>query len=189
MTQANPNTAQGRDYYNRYNRGGNKHFTERLFDSGPYILAIISFCVIVGSLAALENLDLVIGKVTAAYMFQGQYGWLMSAATTGLTAAMIGMFFYAWRERWKWYIIIPLAIFALIPASIDVINDAMSVDILRYGHFINTSVQFAGDPTEAMMHNLYRVLVGGISAVGEPIAVGCVVIFSLVKDIFRGVFR
>lgn len=194
MTQhTNTNTGQGQPgntYYNRYARGGGgANLATRLFDLGPHIMAIVGFFVIVGSLIALENMDIVIGKITANYMFHGKYDWLMSLATTGLSIALIGTFFYAWRERWAWYIIVPLGLFALIPASIDVINDAMAVDILRFGHFINTSVQFAGDPTEAMMHNLYRILVGGISAVGEPIAAGSVIIFALMKEIFKGVFK
>lgn len=161
---------------------------ERLYDSGPYILGIVSFLVAVGALVCLEAIDIFAGKYTAAHMSNDIFGFFFSGGTTGLTLAMIGTFFYGWRERWSWKILVPLALLSLIPASIDVFFDGMSVDIIRFGYFVNTSTQFPGQPVEAIMHNLFRVMVGALSAIGEPLAAGSVMIFPIMKEIFRGAF-
>lgn len=182
-----PTGGTANTYANRYQRGGHKLMTA-LFDSGPYILAIGSFVLSVVCLGALEGIDVITGKFTAEHMSNAQMGWFFSTATTGLTLALIGTFFYGWRNRWSWKILVPLAVLAAIPAGIDVFFDAMSVDIIRFGFFINVSQQFAGNPTEALMHNLFRVMVGALSAIGEPLAAGSVMIFPVMKEIFKGVF-
>lgn len=180
------------DYYKRYQRGTNvwwKSWADKLFDSGPGLLAVLGWLIALVCLGSLEIMDIVIGQIIASYMTRGQYDWLLSLATTGLALALIGALFYGWRDRWNWMILAVIGVLAFIPVSIDVLNDAMSIDILRFGHFIDTSVQFPNEPIEALMHNLYRVMLGAMSTLGEPIAAASIIVFPIMKELFKGAFK
>jgi hypothetical protein len=183
-----PVNEPSRPYADRYKRDAHS-IMDRIYGAGPYIVGLLGFFVALTCLVILDIFDPVVGTFSASYMTGGSkyMDWFTSGATTGLILAIFGTAIYGWRERWPWWIIGGLIVVGLIPASIDVYFDAMAVDILRFGHFIIPSQQFAGNPADIWPHNLYRIMFGALSAVGEPLTAGSVIIFPVIRELLKGV--
>jgi len=172
-------------YQNRYRRDGGL-VLDRIYSAGPYIIAIVSFAIAVAALVSLLAVDIITGKYTAEHMTSSDFGWFSSLATTGLVMALMGTVMYGFRERWSVWVMAPLILVAIVPVSIDVYFDSMSVDIIKFGHFIVASQ--ALDPAEVIPHYLFRIMIGALSAIGEPLAATSVIIFPVLKELFKGVF-
>lgn len=175
----NQNQTAGRPTYRRRTLS-----FKMLFDAGPYVVAFLSFVIALLSLLALISMDVITGQITVEYMSADQFGWFTSFATTGLLLALIGTAMYGMREGWSMKVIVPIFIVAMIPSLIDVYFDAMSADIVRYQHFVLIS-ELA--KAEQLPHILFRTLVAGLSFVGEPLATTSVIIFPVLRELFKGV--
>jgi hypothetical protein len=187
MTYQPVNQPNGRPYQERYKRDAHG-FLDSMYSAGPYIVGIFNFIVALGCLVALGIFDLVIGRYTAGYIAsEGWLAWFTSAAETGLIIGIFGTAIYGWRHGWPTFVVVIVVIVGLIPASIDVYFDGMSVDILRFGHFIIPSEQFADSPAQIMPYNLYRVMFGSLSAVGEPLTASSVIVFPVIRELLRKV--
>jgi hypothetical protein len=161
---------------------------DKLFNSGPYILAIASFVIALLSLAGLVGMDVIIGKYTGEYMAPDRpwFDWFWTFATTGIPLALIGFVMYAWRDEWDLRIVIAIAVVALIPVGIDVRFDMMGADLIRFNRYIDINT-LSGVDRE--MHTLFRYAAGLISLLGEPIGAASVIIFPVMRNLFKGVFQ
>lgn len=187
MTYQPVNQPNGRPYQERYKRDAHG-FLDTMYQAGPYIVGIFNFLVALGCLVALGMFDLVMGRFSASYVASaGWLAWFTSAATTGLILGIFGTAIYGWRQGWPYWVVGIVVAIGMIPASIDVYFDGMAVDILRFGHFIVPSQQFANSPAEVMPYNLYRVMFGALSAVGEPLTASSVIIFPIIRELLRKV--
>ena len=182
-------TNERNDYKNRYRRDMST-VMEKLYEAGPYAIGFVAFVITLGSLLSLAAFDPVVGMFSAEYALGGNRlaAGFTSLATSGLALGLVGTCFYGWRERWSMWVLLPLIVVSLVPASIDVYFDGMAPDIIRFGHFIIPSQHFGVDSPDILPHNLYRVMFGALSAVGEPLTAASVIIFPVLKDLLRGVF-
>lgn len=173
------------EYANRYRRTVGTSM-DRIFSLGPPIVAFVSFLITLASFIAMLLVDLYIGRYIATYMANEDVGTLISFATTCLVIAMIGTGLYGYRESWSPSLTISILLLALAPVSVDIYFDCMSVDIIRYGHYIDvTTLPLA----EQVPHKLFRALVGTLSAISEPLTASSVIIFPVLREIFKGVLN
>jgi len=166
----------------RYRRTG-KELIGKLFSSGPYLIAVISFVLILLALVALQAMDVITGQKTVEYMSNEKFAWFSSLGTTGLLCALIGTAMYGVREGWSWKVTVPIFLVALIPSAIDVYFDGLSADIVRYGHFVVISELAKEDQLPQIF---FRILIAGLSFVGEPLAATSTIIFPVLKELFNG---
>lgn len=171
----------------RWNKRAGQSAMDTLYDAGPYIVAIVSFVIAIASLIALQAVDIIAGRFTDGYFTTMDYGWYYSLATTGIVLATTGTAMYAWRERWNPILIGALVLIALVPIGIDCYFDSLSVDVIKYGHFINPAIQFANDPATIIPYRLFRIMVAFLSAIGEPLAAASVILFPVIKELIKGV--
>jgi hypothetical protein len=164
---------------------------DTIFGLGPHIIALTSFALSLTALIALVGMDAVTGKFSSTHMMNNNegMGWFMSLGTTGVVLALVGMVMYSIRERWHIAIILLFIAMAAIPVCIDIYFDGMSVDIIRFGQFVDLSAMPPGivlPMAEILPHKLFRVMVGALSAVGEPLAALSVIIFPIMRELFKG---
>ena len=172
-------------YQNRYQRNSATTL-EKVFSAGPPIVAIVSFLLALAAIIAMLLLDVVVGRYVSGYMSNTRVGWFFSLATTGLVMAIIGTALYGRREGWSTQVVMTLVVVALVPAGIDIYFDGLSVDIIRFGHFIIVENELP--VADQMPHTLFRIMVGALSAVGEPLAATSVIIFPVMRELFKGAF-
>lgn len=186
QTYPRPQPTHERPYPERYRRDQG-WFLDKLFNSGPYILALFSFLIALLSLGGLVGLDVVLGKYTGEYMAANKphFDWLWTFATTGIPLALIGFAMYAYRDEWNIRITLAICVLALVPIAIDARFDMMAADLIRYGHYIEID-SLAG--IEKEMHSLFRYACGITSLLGEPIGAASVIIFPVMRNLFKGVF-
>lgn len=142
------------------------------------VIAVLVFCTII--LLAFDSLagtgigmNLTRGNLTASIT--------ISLATTGLLTAVA---FLAYLANSKGYGAIgkSLAIVSVIFLLIDIYMDALGADILHYGAIVMVKNV---PEAERTVHVLYRVLIGGLSTVGEPLALAIIVGMPVLKDIIE----
>ncbi len=100
---------------------------------------------------------------------------VISLATTGLLLALMFMGYSLQRTEYKqvgWGLfVVSMGVYL-----IDTYFDAMGADILRYGMIM-------GEDQIDNIHIMYRVLIGGISTVGEPLATAIIIGMPVLKEI------
>lgn len=166
----------------RYKRNGSNIL--KLFAAGPSLVALLSFFLVLGGLWCLSVFDVVAGKTTIEYMSNSPgFAWLTTGGTTGLLLALIGAALYTYRERWSIKVWGPLFLAAAIPSIIDMYFDSLAADIVRFGHLVIINDLPAA---EKLPHICFRVLVGGLSAVGDPMAAMSVIVFPFLRELFKG---
>jgi hypothetical protein len=157
----------------------NKKFLEKITTVAPYLIVGVTLLVTISSLISLILSDVITGQVAGAHIStNGWFGLFVSFATTGMLIGCGALLVKFWRESNYLGFGITLSIFLSLQSA-DVYFDAVSVDIMRFGKIIFSSEM--PDAAEAMAHNIYRFLVGGISLVGEPLAIGSLVMFPALK--------
>jgi hypothetical protein len=140
-----------------------------------FVVGIITICI-----AVLFLFDVLAGTGTMLWLTNGK-AWqsvVISLATTGLLFAL--MFIgYMMLDKGKGFIMNVgkgILVTAFLIYVEDVIFDALLADILRYGSIIPfaqvDSIQW-----------LFRILLGGISTVGDAIAVAMVIGMPVLKTI------
>lgn len=157
----------------------NKKFLESITAVAPYVIVGITFLVTILALVSLILSDVITGQVAGAHISTNfWFGLFVSFSTTGMLIGCGSLLVKFWRE--SSYLSFGILVFIFIGLqSADVYFDAISVDIMRFGKIIFSSEM--PDAAEAMAHNIYRFLVGGISLVGEPLAIGSLVMFQALK--------
>jgi hypothetical protein len=110
------------------------------------------------------------------------YSTLVSFAETGLNLATIGFFIWALNGKHWWVataVAVPLAVFNVI----DVGFDALSADVMRYGQYVSLS----DIPTaDRIPHTMLRILLGGVSTVGDFLAIYALIAFESVRKLMSG---
>lgn len=142
------------------------------------VIAVLVFCTII--LLAFDSLagtgigmNLTRGNLVASVT--------ISLATTGLLTAVA---FLAYLANDKGYSAIgtTLTVISVIFLLIDIYMDSLGADILHYGQIV--MVRNVAE-TEKTVHVLYRVLIGGLSTVGEPLALAIIVGMPVLKEIIE----
>ena len=157
----------------------NKKLLERITTAAPFLIVALTLFVTIAALVSLVLSDVITGQVTGAHISTSKwFGLFVSFATTGMLIGCGASLYKFWKsENYLGFGIVFIIFVSL--QSADVYFDAVSVDIMRFGKIIFSS-EVPG-AAEAVAHNVYRFLVGGISLVGEPLAIGSLVMFPELK--------
>lgn len=156
-----------------------KSFLEKTATAAPFLIVGITLFVTIAALVSLVLSDVITGQVTGTHISTNQwFGLFVSFATTGMLIGCGGLLFRFWSTANYAGFAVVFFVFASLQSA-DVYFDAVSVDIMRFGKIVLSSD--VPGAAEAMAHNIYRFLVGGISLVGEPLAIGSLVMFPALK--------
>lgn len=159
-----------------------------ILDAGPYIIIGASFILGLCSIIALLGVDVYTGKIVGTHLTQDDmFGLLVSFATTGLIVAAIGVLVEGFNNQWNSWLVLMVGLIVAALLGIDAFFDGVSVDIKRFGEIVSVSTYLSAP--EATAHNFYRILVGGISLIGEPLATVSVMFFPAMKKFLRGLFN
>lgn len=106
----------------------------------------------------------------------------ISFATTGLLMALmfIGYTLLEKKNTAMKNIGIGVLIAAAIVYVIDIIFDALSADIFRFGYIVGLK-----DIPDPIVHVLFRLLIGGISTIGEGLAIAIIVGMPILKTLIN----
>lgn len=169
----------------------------RIIDSGPYIIISFGFVVQVVSIISLLLVDVITGQITGEHVSRdSKFGLFVSMATTGLLTAFIAGVIQlsksmlsqkSKKEKEKnLFSTIGLVLLFLVTLALYLLDgyfDSLSVDIKRFGEIIIPSEQLS--PAEASAHILYRILVAGISSIGEPLGAASIATFPVLKSLLK----
>jgi len=157
----------------------NKKALEKIAASAPFLIVGLTLFVSIAALVSLVLSDVITGQVTGSHISTSKwFGLFVSFATTGMLIGCGALLFKFWNDKNYIGFSGVFLVFACLQSA-DVYFDAVSVDIMRFGKIIFSSE--IPSAAEAMAHNIYRFLVGGISLVGEPLAIGSLVMFPALK--------
>lgn len=142
------------------------------------VISVLVFCTII--LLAFDSLA---GTAVGYSLTRGNTlaSVTISLATTGLLTAVAFLAYLASRHGYNKASTLLTAVSAIF-LLIDIYMDSLGADILHYGMIItiNNIAQ-----TERVVHVLYRVLIGGLSTVGEPLALAIIVGMPVLKEIIE----
>jgi uncharacterized BrkB/YihY/UPF0761 family membrane protein len=166
-----------------------QRFLNFLMELGPYIVVSIAFLISVGAIISLLLVDVYTGKVVSEHILN-QSGdkyidWAASLATTGLLIGLVALYMEARKRKWRDYVLIGLLTGAGLIQVADIYLDMMAVDISRFGEIVFVSGRLS--QPEAIAHWVFRGMIGLISLIGEPIAIGAVVMFPMLKSLMRSI--
>jgi len=142
------------------------------------VIGVLATCTIIllafDSLAGAGiNYELTRGNVIASVT--------ISLATTGLLTAIAFLAYLADRADFGIASKI-LVVVSVIFLGIDIYFDALGADILHYGQII--SIKDLPQATKGV-HVVYRLLIGGLSTVGEPLALAIITGMPVMKEIIK----
>jgi len=161
---------------------GSKNLFDKLLAGGPYFITLFIFGLNITSLVALLFVDIWTGQITSNHIITDPvFAWFVSFATTGLLTVAVAVVMQIFRKKWSLYIAVPAAVAVVFLLMFDIFFDGMSVDIKRFGAIVVVSEVLSAP--EAFAHNMFRVLVAGLSLVGEPLAASAIIIFPLLKEL------
>jgi hypothetical protein len=105
----------------------------------------------------------------------------ISLATTGLFMAIAFLAYIAGQSGYTFANIFLLGVSVLFLA-IDTYMDSLGADILHYGVVVIIKNL---PPNEQTLHTIYRLLIGGLSTVGEPLALTIIIGLPVLKQIIK----
>ena len=105
----------------------------------------------------------------------------ISLATTGLLTAVAFLAYLADRADFG-IVSKTLVLVSVIFLGIDIYFDALGADILHYGQII--AIKDLPQATKGV-HAIYRLLIGGLSTVGEPLALAIITGMPVMKEIIK----
>lgn len=111
------------------------------------------------------------------------FSTLISLATTGMTIALAFMAYLAGTHGYQKAGAV-FGVAAAFVAIVDVYFDSLTADWLRYGAFMAIRNLPVADQNN---HILFRILIGGLSLIGEPLAVAIIVGMPELKRFIRSV--
>jgi len=135
-----------------------------------FAVGLTAFCIL-----ALMLFDTVAGAGIMYYLTAGTW-WAavgISFATSGLLV-MLMVLFYSNQESPVLFVA-TAAIFLL-----DVGFDSLSADVLRFGAYNNLQ-----NVPDAGLHWAFRVLIGGLSTVGDAVAMALIVGMPIIKNVLH----
>lgn len=149
-----------------------------------FMVGLILLIVLIGT-AALLSFDTVVGAGSMLVFTNGDTGWatFISLATTGMATALAFMAYLAVKNGYQGAGIV-FGLASLLVLIIDVYFDSLTADMLRYGVFVTTQTIAEADRVN---HILFRVLIGGMSILGEPLAVAIIVGMPELKAFIQNV--
>lgn len=160
-----------------------------MLDGGPYVVTVVGFLVALLAILALTGTDIYAGAYTTRHMSGNNdfFGWMFSLATTGLTLAAITALFKGidvkgTNKAWSKGIIWTLGIITFLLIAADTYLDMLVVDLMRFGEFVTVTERLSS--AEATAHWIFRILMGGVSLIGEPLAAAAIAIFPVLADFF-----
>ncbi len=142
------------------------------------VIGVLATCTIIllafDSLAGAGiNYELTRGNILASVT--------ISLATTGLLTAVAFLAYLADRAEFGIVSKI-LVLVSVIFLGIDIYFDALGADILHYGQII--AIKDLPQATKGV-HAIYRLLIGGLSTVGEPLALAIITGMPVMKEIIK----
>ena len=142
-----------------------------------FVIGIITICI-----AVLFMFDVLAGTGTMLYLTGGQE-WqsvVISLATTGLLFALMFIGYMLTENKNK--MIKSVGMFIIVAAGLvyllDIVFDALLADVLRYGTVM------LGQRVE-LLQWMFRGLLGGISTVGDALALAMVMGMPVLKNIIQ----
>lgn len=144
------------------------------------VLVTILTCTVI-----LLAFDSLVGAGSMRVFTSGQdnLSIFISLATTGMTIALAFMAYLAVTKGYSGASV-AFAIGAALVAMIDVYFDSLAADVWRYGSFVAIGTLSQADK---LNHVLFRGLIGGLSLIGEPLAVAIIVGMPELKNFIRSV--
>lgn len=140
-----------------------------------FIIGVVAICT-----SALIMFDILVGAGSMYFLTQGKLwiAFVISLATTGLLMSLmfIGYQLSQNNSRSAKNIGYSVAVGAFLVYCLDIYFDAMTADILRFGSFMST---------HELNHNLFRALLGGISTIGEGMAIAIILGMPVLKSIIN----
>lgn len=162
-----------------------KKFAVFSMEALPAVLMVIGVLLVGTAIVSLMGADVFTGAVTISHMTQGDTftAALISLATTGLLIGFMAVLYLAVTRKWvswqKW-ILLSVVVFLF---AIDFYFDMLAADIIRYGQFITIGALPAGP--EQTTHTLFRVLLAGLSTLGETLASAAIVLLPQLNEVFK----
>jgi len=144
------------------------------------VLLILVVCTVV-----LLSFDSLVGT-GSMMVFTNQhltYSSFISLATTGMGIALAFMAYIAYARGYN-KLGLGFGLAAGFVLLIDVYFDSLTADWLRYGLFVAIKNLAEADQNN---HILFRILIGGLSLIGEPLAVAIIVGMPELKGFIRSV--
>jgi len=144
------------------------------------VLLILVVCTVV-----LLSFDSLVGT-GSMMVFTNQhltYSSFISLATTGMGIALAFMAYIAYARGYN-KLGLGFGFAAGFVLLIDVYFDSLTADWLRYGLFVAIKNLAEADQNN---HILFRILIGGLSLIGEPLAVAIIVGMPELKGFIRSV--
>jgi hypothetical protein len=147
---------------------------------------LVWFVIMTLCTATLILFDVLAGTGVDYFLTQGNLlvSVVISMATTGLLMAL--MFIgYSMIERKGMNksaktVGYSMLVFAFGVFCLDVVFDSLSADVLSFGKIVALS-----ETTNANVHLMFRVLIGGISVVGEALAIAIIMGMPVLKGIIN----
>lgn len=140
-----------------------------------FVIGIVAVCT-----CALILFDVLVGAGTMYFLTQKNVAasLAISLATTGLLMALMFVGYQLANKETQsvknaGYVV---GFVALLVYCLDVYFDSLTADILRFGQIITTT---------EVVHNLFRALLGGISTIGEAMAISIIVGMPVLKTIIN----
>ncbi len=152
---------------------------------GPVIMTLGIFMVAVGSIGAMILADPYIGSIgLSGFISDPSESMVLSLAETGLNLATAGFVAWGWKKlNWYWTFLglVPMLLFN----GIDIYFDSLAADIWMYKEYIRIQdIPIA----RQIPHTLFRLLLGGISTLGEAIAIFSLVAVEELKNFIINLF-
>ena len=134
------------------------------------------------SILALILFDFLAGAGVMLSLTQGNLmaSTSISLATSGLLMSILFMAFQSMRSKKKSMGVFGLVAFVLAigVSGLDVYFDSLTADYLRFGYIVSMKSLGSND-----VHILFRTLIGGISLVGEGLAIGMIFGMPILKGV------
>jgi len=147
-----------------------------VIDGIQQIMIWLTLLLVAVSILALMLFDVLAG--TGVMLFLTNENLLasigISLATTGL---LVSLMISAYSLQGKgWFLFVAAGLIFLL----DVYFDSLTADYLRFGTYADISTL-----ENPELHILYRLLIGGISTVGDAMAVAIIVGMPFLKEVLR----
>jgi len=155
---------------------------DKIIDSVQVMMIFILIIVVAVCIIALISFDVLTGAGVMIYLTNGQIAvsFAISLATSGLLMALMFISYtnLTGGNKAKLGIGWVVMLGAVAVWGLDVYFDALTADYLRFGQIVSLKTLPAND-----IQILFRALMGGISTVGETLAVAIILGMPVLKKI------
>lgn len=155
---------------------------EKVIDKIQNFMIWCLICVTAICILSLILFDVLIGTGVMYSLVRGNLSVavFISLATSGLLLSLMVIFTSTTQKGSSIGVGWVVAVVVLLISALDVYFDSLTADYLRYGQIISISTLNQAD---ADVHILFRILIGGISTVGEGLAVAIILGMPILKKI------